>query len=394
MEVSNTPSGTQVIEPSSEVMGSDIISFDDLEAPGPVIQGGVDQSNAEESSEEVPAEKEAAKEEAKEEIKEEASGKDDGSTQEVEKSEESVKLIKVSHGEEATDLRIDSMVPVKVDGKLEDVSLQDLRDNYSGKITWDRKNTELGKEKQAFEKDQASLQSYVNGLHELLVEKKDVMGALASLTQVMGGNPMEVLGQLNQQLADQADDWAKMTPEQRSLALKDKELGLWKKNQEVESQRQSALQGQTDLRNRKQAVLDKHGLDEEAFASVVDQAKKAIDSGQGNGFTVNDLINEPELVGEIHEGLENGKKQGAVSELLKEINPETTDEDASLLMKQWEQNPDFTVEDLKEIAVETFGSTKAKNLSKKLRKSQPKAVRNDGSASPQSDNTVWSFDQL
>jgi len=400
LAASTSPSGAQIKEPANEVMGSDIVSFDDLEAPGPVIQGGVDRHATEtESGSTKTDEPQAKKEEGKEETvaqEKEASGKEEDSTKEetkevVEKDSESVKLIKVSTGEETADLRADSTLSVKVDGTSEEVSLQDLRDNYSGKVAWDRKNTALTKDKQSFKRDQDTLQSYVSQLHQKITVEKDIMGTFALLADAMGANPVEILTEVNTAMAAQAAKWAEMDEGQRVLALKDKELDLLKKSQEVQTTRQSASDSLRKKQDQRREALEKSGLGEEAFESAFNQAKTAIEAGQGAGLTVDELRDNPEMVIEIHDRLEKHK---AMSAMLKEVNPEAGEDAVSLLTQQWEQNPDFTVDDLKEIAVDAFGSQQAKNLSKKVRKSQPRGVQNESKASPQNDEVLFSFDQL
>lgn len=48
------------------------------------------------------------------------------------------------NGNESVDLRADALIPVKIDGEVTEVPLSDLRNNYSGKVAYDRKFQELG----------------------------------------------------------------------------------------------------------------------------------------------------------------------------------------------------------------------------------------------------------
>ena len=48
-----------------------------------------------------------------------------------------------------------STMPVKIDGKVEEVPVQELINNYSGKTAWDKKFTEIGKEKKTAKKKPA-----------------------------------------------------------------------------------------------------------------------------------------------------------------------------------------------------------------------------------------------
>ena len=63
------------------------------------------------------------------------------------KEKKDVKNLRMKMGEELFNVASDATFKVKVDGKSEEVPLQELINNYSGKTAWDKKFTEIGKEK-------------------------------------------------------------------------------------------------------------------------------------------------------------------------------------------------------------------------------------------------------
>lgn len=89
-------------------------------------------------------------------------------------------------GEELFNVDSDASFKVKVDGKNEDVPLQELINNYSGKTAWDKKFTEIGKEKKTLEVEKAQVTKQSEEL------KAHVAKALAPLRE-KDGNPMDSL---------------------------------------------------------------------------------------------------------------------------------------------------------------------------------------------------------
>lgn len=163
---------------SKEKVSEDIKVLKDSKADdkGKVIK----EEKEEDESEEVEDSEDGEEEESEEEEKE--LKKEDEKKEEKKDS----KKLRMRMGEELFNVDSDASFKVKVDGKTEDVPLQELINNYSGKTAWDKKFTEIGKEKKVLEAEKLQITKQ----SELL--REHVTKALAPL-KAKDGNPLDSL---------------------------------------------------------------------------------------------------------------------------------------------------------------------------------------------------------
>jgi hypothetical protein len=173
-EDSNDDDWSKEEEPSGEKVSEDlkVIKDSQIDGEGKLIKDDKESEKEEEESEEEESEEE---EQEEEQIQ-------------VKKDEEKrdSKKLRMRMGEELFNVDSDASFKVKVDGKNEDVPLQELINNYSGKTAWDKKFTEIGKEKKYLETEKAQVSKQSEEL------KKHVHAALAPLKS-KDGNPMDSL---------------------------------------------------------------------------------------------------------------------------------------------------------------------------------------------------------
>lgn len=274
---------------------------------------------------------------------------------------EKVKTIKYRVGEKEDALPIDATVEISVRGKKEQVKLSDLTAEYSGKTDWNRKYSDLNKDKQEFSKQQTILQGYVNELYDTMIEKKDAEGALMLLAEAMGGNPVQVVTEFRKQLMDQLDNWSQLSPEQRKVKELEEQIALRQRQEDSVAKSRAAQKETSEVETRTMAVIEKYGMDREKFVSYYQELK---------GKVSEDKLT-PERIGEYHQSLE---RWDALSSTLDDINADLGDKkDGAIteLLDLWSKHSDFTVQDVKDIAIEVYGSKGSKNLARKLKKSTP-----------------------
>lgn len=356
-------------------------SFDELESVGVSTQtryensDGVDNKSEKPAKEEPKEEPEAEKPEGEEKPLEKiAKAAKDKKLADEKAQADKIKTIKYKVGDKEEALPVDATVEVSVRGKKEYVKLSDLTAEFSGKTDWNRKYSELNKDKQEFTKQQTILQGYVNELYDTMIEKKDAEGAIMLLAEAMGGNPVQVVTEFKKQLMAQLDAWSQLTPEERKVKELEEQIALRQRQEESIAKSRAAQKETSEVEARTMAVIDKYGMDREKFVSYYQELK---------GKIPDDKLT-PERIGEYHQALE---RWDALSYTLDEINSDLGEKkDAAVeeLLDLWSKHSDFTVQDIKEIAVEVYGSKGSKNLARKLKKSQPAQT----SKPPKTDNPV------
>lgn len=355
------------------------MSFDDLESgisssemipevddiPSTPKDEGEVEADDTEASESEAQESEEASEEVEEDVKAEKSEKKADAKSEEKAQSKGAKVYKVKNGEEVVKLPADAQFEVKVRGEKQQVNLQDLLSNYSGQIDFSRKYSELGTEKQKFERERDNLQASVNRLYELAVEKNDPQQAIMFLSEALGGDPLETWRKIEENVASRLQEEQSLSPEAKELKMLKAQQEWQKKRQEDARQRQESEQTQTEMSTRVKTVQDKTGMDEKAFFTLYNELS------QSGDVPLEKLT--PELVGEVFEA---NKAQGSISQMIQEIAPELENHQEAVgeILDAWAKHPELEVEDLREVIVEAFGDKGKKNLSRKVKKARAQST--------------------
>ena len=112
------------------------LSFDDLDE---LTQG----APSEESNEEAEAEENELSSEA------ESNGEESEASEET--LEEEIKKLIAKYGDQETEIAANALFKHKVDGEEVEVELQELLNNYSGKVSYDKKFQEFSNQKKDFD---------------------------------------------------------------------------------------------------------------------------------------------------------------------------------------------------------------------------------------------------
>jgi hypothetical protein len=298
---------------------------------------------------------------------------------------ETLKPIKISYGEETLELLPTSEVPVKVDGKEGTATLQDLRDNYSGKVVWDKKFNELNTQAQEMKREQRKFQEEKQFVDERInkfydLSSEDPIKAFDFLCEISGKDPVEFQQTFRDNLVKQFESYYNMGELDR------KEFDLSQRERYFEQKRQSqqqrteqdtaSKQEQAQLQN----VLETFGIDEDTFYDVKDDLVKA---------APNEQVSAEHVI--------RYQRALMAQNIVKEVRPDKADDAKILgeLATVLVQNPHFTDKDLREIVSEIWKdepSQANKDLSKKVLKTQAQQRVGQVATKPKGD--VWSFDQV
>ena len=116
--------------------------------------------------------------------------------------EQLVNMLKARHGEKEYEIAEDALFSVKVDGEELDVSLNDLRNNFSGKTSWDKKFSELDTERKAYLEDRQNVEKYVNEFAERAASG-DKMAAMELLATISGQDALQFRRDLRTQVMEE-----------------------------------------------------------------------------------------------------------------------------------------------------------------------------------------------
>jgi hypothetical protein len=173
----------------------------------------VKKEDSEEASEDEEEEEEVEEKQVEEKKEEEETPKKDS------------KKLRMKMGEELFNIDSESTFKVKVDGELTEVPVQELINNYAGKTAWDKKFTEIGKEKKVLETEKAQVLSQKQELSEHVrkaiapLKDKDAnpMDSLMYLVEISGEDPYNAYRRIMEANLEEISSLMDMSETEREL---------------------------------------------------------------------------------------------------------------------------------------------------------------------------------
>ena len=368
----------QVQEINEEVSTSDadtskanLMSFDDLDN---LTDDRSDKELLNEAKKVSEEKGEEDKPESKEQSNAEEKKVDAEKAEESEEAEEvkEIKKLLGKFGEEEMELAAETLFKHKVDGEDVDVSLQELLNNYSGKVSYDKKFQEFSESKKEFDeykttydKDIDLINGYINDFAEKL-KSNDAMGALSYFAEFSGMEPHTFKRQLLDQLAPEIERMSLLSPEQIENERLAQENDYLQKQQESEANKRQQEQSQNELLSEIKRLQEAHSISDDEFQGAY---QELVDGNFDGEIT-------PEIVAEYYVHSAAFSKSEAI---LGQVNPDLVNNDQIVesLQKVVVENPSFDDNDLLEIVQEVYGSSKkqaSKAVSKKVAQAAPKQV--------------------
>lgn len=325
------------------------LSFDELDQ---LTDGRTEETLLHEASKKVKTETK----ENKSQPKEESDAKEVDVAEEA--IEEDIKKILAKQGEGELELYANTSFRHKVDGDEVDVDLQELLNNYSGKMSYDKKFQEFSSTKKEFdeykEKYDTEIQqinSYINDFANKF-RQNDALGALQYFAEFAGMKPYDFRRELLNQLVPEMERRSIMTEDQikaEELTFQNEYLMQQQESAQKQTQEQQALK---ELENEIVNVQEAHGISDEDFEKAYNELIEIDYDGEIN----------PAAVAEYHA---HSTAYSKADEILTGIDPLLAEQDPVIesLQKVIVENPDFDDNDLIEI-VQTVYSDFKKDASK------------------------------
>lgn len=295
--------------------------------------------------------------------------------------QEMIKSLKAFRGEQEYEIPEDANIKVKIDGEEMDVSLSDLRNNYSGKTAWDKKFTELDKERQEYNNDKQMVEKYIGEFREI-AQNGTPQQALEHFAKIAGQNPLEFRQAMRETFFQEFTERQNMSEAEIKALNLSEENDYLRRQQESESSRLVESQTLQEAENKILNFQETHGLTDEQLVSLYDSVQNSL----GEDLTDEAVLNA--LTGKV---ADQQAMEGA-NHLLRSVNEEfATEENAEAIKEMMMNNPDLSESDFKEIIESAFAVEKPK-VSKKA---QAAAKKEDKSSKPKKDKKAYaSFDEL
>jgi hypothetical protein len=391
-----------VQEPLEKPSGDSMTSFDELEAvenfkvreTQQKAEQNVKVKQEEQKIEGKDKKADAKPKKAKAKAETETETETEGDEQVLE--EKPVKKFKVKSGEEDFELRSDSLHTVKIDGKAEKVTYQDLVNGYSGSEAVKSRFDELAKTKQEFiaERNQfIQERDILNGtVNDLVTElKTNPAQGLATLAELGGQNGVDFSNAFFENLIPLVREWAELSEDQR--AFKEEQMRVERDKKDVERTKRDVetQKSNAEIQREIDTLKHSHSIDDQEFSEAFFELETLQKEGKFEGVIT------PQTVANA---VVDNRLENQVVGVLEVVRPSMVEDFEAIddiLDVLTEQDPagNWSDDDIKKIVTESFPvgdpSEDELALNKKVRSSKDKSVGRDAK---QPDHEVISFDEL
>ena len=296
----------------------------------------------------------------------------ESSTKKVEEKEEQVEEIKkliARYNDEETEIAANSIFKHKINGEDVDVELQELLNNYSGKVSYEKKFQELAGRKKEFEKFKSDYDEDINTIYNVIsgfrdsMKNNDGLGALQHFANFAGMKPYEFQENLITSLIPEVVRRANMTEEQLRTEKLHAENAYLRQQQESEQARLEQEQLRKELQAEITQLQEAHGISEDAFN---ESYRTLVETGYEGEIN-------PQAVAEFHVHYSAFSKADTI---LNQVSSSLAGdrEIVENLQRVIVENPNFDDNDLLDIVNEVYGDyvkSISKKVSNKVAKSAP-----------------------
>lgn len=279
---------------------------------------------------------------------------------------EEIKLLKAKRGDTEYDVAEDAVITVKVDGEDVEVPISELRNNYSGKVAWDKKFTEIGKEKQAFNEEKGMVERYINEFAQR-AQSEDKTLALEYLAEISGQDPLAFRRSLRQQMFKEFQRFSEMNESEVKAYELNEENEFLRRQQESVQDRVSQQQSQMELRSKIDSLRETYSVTQEDLLNHYDSiVQQRTQQGLDPEPTIEDLEN----------ALVDNKASSSAEYLLGKVDSSLVSAEHVAAVKELVmRNQDWTEQDFLDVIAEGFGINAASN--KKPSKKAVKAAKKE-----------------
>lgn len=300
-----------------------------------------------------------------------------------EEIEEEIKKLIAKLGDEDLEIAANASFKHKVDGEEVDVELQELLNNYSGKVSYDKKFQEFSTSKKEFDdyktqydSDIEAITTYVNTFKEKM-SSDTPMEALNYFAEFSGMKPHEFQRQLINAMIPEVNRVSQMSAAEYKNEYLKAENSYLQRTQESENARLQAEQSRSELQSEIKQVQEAHNMTEEAFLESFQELKESDYEGEIT----------PQAVAEYHV---HSQAFSRAEGILSEVNQNLVNDNKIVesLQKVIVENPSFDNDDLMDIVQEVYGNVK-KQSSAKVSKKVAKPSKKQSNPRQQTDYVDW-----
>jgi hypothetical protein len=354
-------------EPIEVVGGSTPVSFDELQAVdnwrSRIEQNKSEVKTAQRRKEEGDALEEVTAPKAeKKAVKDEPEAKEaKPETKETEPKRKNTqaepdKALKFRVGDKEVELAASATVPVKVNGKMVEVPIQEVVNRYSQQKHLDDLFRTYKTEKAQFDAERQKISGVIGKSYEMLSQKKDLRGFVEYMSEALGVDGQKLYTDAVEQIRQAVEQESTLSPEERKLKQLEEENQFYR--QRVESERTAKAEAAKTkaLETQVDQMLTTYGMQKADFVKAYDDlVQTGVEAAQVT----------PEMVGKYWS---NTKLISHIESRLSDINPNEATMDNIEKLATLAIQTGATDAEMEEVIQQLYANEAEKKLAKKINK--------------------------
>lgn len=282
-------------------------------------------------------------------------GEDEGKDNEREKQNGSGKSLKIKDGDKTVEISPDSTIKVKVKGKNDFVTVDDLKKNYEGKQAWSEKiesaNTKL---KEAdlkiskFKEEKHEIAGHLQKISEMIdKEDGDPLEAMYYLLDMTGRDVNTYSKRVFDFMEEQIQEMSEMDETEKELYWTRKKLDSINSNQAAKARAAEQEQAHRELIAKVDRLRESHGVSEEQYIQAHDELVK-LGIGEEN-ITPEQVINYSAIKPYVE------KAESIASQFEDDLSDDEMDELVSETANVMRKRPELSEQESITIAAKMLG---------------------------------------
>lgn len=261
-------------------------------------EDGEDEEGSEENEEDSKSKRKSQIKDLPAKAKKESSDKDSENSEEGDGQDKStenqtpVKTLKLKHGDSELELPLDLKIPYKADGEDREITLEEIRNEFAGKTSWDRRFRELDQNRKKFLQERDAFTEKVQPF--IKMSKENPMEAIFHLVDSFGGNSHSFYKELRNSLIPKVEEYSLMSDAEKRAHDASLEAEFLRKQNESIIRKQADRESKEQLIRKATELKEAHGISEEQFASgfreLARLAEKGLVEVGEEGLTVERVI--------------------------------------------------------------------------------------------------------
>lgn len=300
------------------------------------------------------------------------------------------KTIKAKLADSEFELDEEASIPVKINGKEEFVQIKDLMGNYSGKVAWDKKFSEIDQTRKSVAAQELKLREMAD-LVKSVYEEQDPNIKMFRMSQLAGVDPVQFREKFFNENISLLEKYYSMSEDERKADALAYEANIHKMRADTLEKSIKEKQDYESLSSKVAQLRASHGVSEPEFVSKYDQLEGMVRAGQLDGKVVT-----PEY---IMESIKVDRLWSSAAEKLESLDLGWSHQEKTQKLSKLVQNAHqlgMNPQDMAEMVDELWGVSKARNKIEQKKKENQEFLSGKKDVQQVKPNSpeVWSFEQI